>query len=123
MDCEKSTVTINQSYGSVFLESLGPIWVDALNNEKRMDCRVKVKVISVNESALPQEAIAQLKSANVPPSSISLADMECSMSYRNFSDIYIRKNVSVTRAIYPSCYGTLKLLSDQVPAVQDLMTK
>ena len=123
MDCEKASVTVSQNYGQLRLESFGPIWIDALNAENRMDCRVKVQVVSVNESALPSDALAQLRSANVPPSSISLTDMECIMSYRNFTDIYIKKNVSVTKAIYPSCYGTLKVLSDQVPAIKDLMAK
>ena len=122
-DCEKAVVTISQSYGQLKLESLGPIWIDALNAERRMDCRVKVQVVSVNESAIPPEALAQLKSANVPPSSISLTDMECSMSYRNFTHMYIYKNVNVTKAIYPSCYGSLKVISDQVPAIKELMAK
>lgn len=122
-DCEKTAVTVSQNYGQLRLESFGPMWTDALNDERRMDCRVKVQVVSVNESALPPEALSQLKSANVPPSSISLTDMECSMSYKNFTGIYILKNATVAKAIYPSCHGTLKVLSDQVPAVKELMTK
>lgn len=122
-DCEKSVVTVSQRYGQLKLESLGPIWIDALNDERRMDCRVKVQVVSVNESAIPPEALAQLKSANVPPSSISLTDMECSMSYRNFTHMYVLNNTTVAKAIYPSCYGTLKVLSDQVPAIKELMAK
>lgn len=120
-DCEKATVTIAQNYGTLKLESFGPIWVDALNSEKKMDCRIKFQVISVNESAIPPEASSQLKSANVPPSSISLTDMECVMSYRNFTDIYIKKNLNVTKAIYPSCSGSLKIISDQVPAIKSMM--
>jgi hypothetical protein len=37
--------------------------------------------------------------------------------------MYVLNNTTVAKAIYPSCYGTLKVLSDQVPAIKELMAK
>jgi hypothetical protein len=126
MDCEKSILTLNQQYGMIRLESKGPVWTDAVfGKDKRAPsrCEVNIRITEVNESAVPAAQKQQLQSAGISISSITLAEMNCVMTDRDFYKIYYAKDKEVAKTVYGTCSGTLKLLADQVPALQEFMTK
>ena len=125
MYCEKGTLTIAQQYGTVRLESKGPVWTEAVLGKDKYApsrCNVNIQITQVNESAIPATQKQQLQDAGVSASSITLADMTCVMTENDFYKIYYLKNRTTAKKVYETCGGTLKIIADQIPALQELMT-
>lgn len=116
-DCYKATLSIDQSYGTLRFESLGPLAVDILS-DKAPQCRTNIKITHINESAIPKDQKKLLDDLYIPASAITLADMECLMTAKEFEQIYDEHNTKTGQKVYSTCVGSLKEVADKVPAIK-----